>query len=515
MCKTPRPLQADAYTIGSSRSFESPEAQDWSTYYLTFRKGPSNIAAEATFDHPYRKDDNRIVFCGLQCILDRLLADPITHEEIDETIAFLRDRKISTKGLRPFNFDEAMWRRVVDDFEGRLPLKIEALPEGSVVYPGVPVIRVSNTVEGFGPLAAWFESRIMHVWAATERATAARHWLLRNQEMIAAIENISLEEALPQAMLMLHDFGDRAAICAQESEDLGMVHLYSFSGTDTFSGAYQAWKNGAVPGIGVSVDALAHRIVQGFANEADAYTTIYNQANPDDIISMVADCYDFRFAVQNYLLPLAQKSVTEDNGKVVVCRPDSGDALEQILFVLNLAVENGLFIEKNGYKYMTTLRVIEGDGMTFESMTRINEALIAAGFAPHGCLIYGVGGALRNNLARDHFSTKYALCAVGENNRPVLKLSEVFGKQTLPLCHVTKNNGSILLSSPEEGEPDSMRVFYENGLQSGDSFPVIQNRILHMFNLSSNDGVTLSENLTLKTADLIQGIQNERVSQPN
>ena len=71
---------------------------------------------------------------------------------------------------------------------------------------------------------------------------------------------------------MITDFGDRAGICSQESEELGMVHLYTFGGTDTFSGAYQAWKNSdEAVGIFSSVNALAHRNVQSYEKENDCY----------------------------------------------------------------------------------------------------------------------------------------------------------------------------------------------------------------------------------------------------
>ena len=62
-----------------------------------------------------------------------------------------------------------------------------------------------------------------------------------------------------------------------ESEDLGMTGLYTFSGTDTFCGAYQAFKNtkGDATGIYSSVYALAHRNVQAYQKESGAYDALY------------------------------------------------------------------------------------------------------------------------------------------------------------------------------------------------------------------------------------------------
>lgn len=498
MNKTPRILLTDAYTLGSY-NFESDEAKEKSVYYLTFRRH-----SNAVFN-----GDQRIVFCGLQRLLDKLLKDPVTHEEIDEVVAFLKLRKFTNKGLRDFDFPEQMWRRIVDEFDGEIPLKITAFPEGSVVYPNEPVMRVSSTVPGMGPLAAWFESSFIKLWATTERATQARHWLEYNRQMIRSIEKDWAEEQINfAASIMMHDFGDRSGAVIEESEELGYVHLYCFPGTDTFCGAYQAWKDGAPAGVGGSVDALAHRIVQGFVREKDCYEKIYNGCQPGDIVSMVADCYDYYEAVKNYLLPLAQRSASENNGITVVARPDSGDALEQVLWTVNLAVQNGLYEERNGYKYMTRLRIIEGDGMTFDKMKEINEALIANKFAVHGTLVYGVGGFLRNNISRDNLSTKYALCSVGLNNRPVIKLSNTPGKETLPYCTVSRDkndlNSGITLFDIEEDKKDSHILYYNGNEIYKENFVEIQNRILNDFDKTSKKAGILSLKLNDKKEKLRQ-----------
>jgi len=483
--KTPRPLMADAYTI-SGFLLESDEATENSVYYLTFRKFPETPGV-------YLKDDERIVFAGLQRILDRILRDPVTHEEIDETKLFLENRKATMIGFAKYEFPEALWRRVVDEFNGYLPIKIEAMPEGSVVYPNEPVIRVTCQMSGLGPLIPWFESTFIKVWSATERTTAARHWLQYNRDMVASIEVEADKKTINfLAGLMMHDFGARAGACNQENEDVAYSGLYSFGGTDTFEAAYQAFKNGAPEGVGTSVLALAHRIVQGFETEKDCYDHMYAAANDNEILSMVADCYDYYNAVENYLLPLAEDAKKKGNGKVIVVRPDSGDALEQILWTLDLAVKNGLYEERNGYKYMTNMRMIEGDSMTFETMRKINDALIVKGFAPHGCLIYGVGGHLRNSISRDNLSTKFALCGVGDQNRPVIKISETRGKRTLPLVKILRTPDALTegttLVDPSEAGLDAM-ISYYNGTNNDtpfgkgqyDSFPDIQARVLEDF----------------------------------
>lgn len=509
---TPRLLMGDAYTIGANK-FQSKEAKEKSVYYIVFRRDLYKINPDL-----YSKDDNRIFFAGLQRIIERLFYIPVTHQEIDDTKEYLSKFKVTTNGLAEYEFPEDMWRDIVDNFNGRPPIKIEAFPEGSIVYPGEPVVQITCHVPGkeFGELAAWFESKLLHVWAPSERLTQNEHWLKMMKEMVTEVDP-TLEDDMVTflASLMEHDFGDRAGICAQESEDLGMTHLYTFSGTDTCSGGYQAWMNSnKQPGMSVSVNALAHRNVQAYDNEKECYEYMYDNANNNEILSMVADCYDFKTAVKEYQLPLALRSLKEGNGKVVVSRPDSEDPLECVLYVLDIAVANGLYEEKviNGktWKFGTFLKFIEGDGMDFTTMKSIIRVLLDKGFAPYGWGLFGVGGGLRNGLKRDNTSAKYALCSMGINDTGVVKLSGTIGKTTLPgpfkvlrSLEALENKQTVVHIS-ENGE-NAMVVYYDGSniykpfsIGQDDDFITIKNRIREQvktmpLNLNTSHGAPASD----------------------
>lgn len=516
---TPRLLVADAYTIGSN-DFESQDARDKSVYYLTFRRKLSTVNPDL-----YEKGNDKIIAAGLQRILEKLFYEPITHDEIDETKAFLRTAKATAAGYKEFQFPEEIWRNVVDYFNGRPPIKISAMPEGSVVYPNEPVIMVESKVKGMGILAAWFESQLLKMWAVSERITQNEHWFAYLKQMVLKVEpDLDDDMVAFYASIMLHDFGDRGGMTKEESEELGMAHLYTFSGTDTFSGAYQAYKNtnGDPTGLYSSVNALAHRNVQAYEFEGDCYEAIYNYSDNDEFISMVADCYNYKYAVENYLLPLAKRSVAEHNGKVVVARPDSDDPLEQVLWTCNLAVKHGLYEEKviNGktWKFATTLHFIEGDGMTFKMMKVIIEALLDAGFVPYSWGLFGVGGGLRNSLKRDNLSGKYALCSVGDKDRGVVKFGEV-GKTTLPgpfkvLRSPKALENKVTIVHQEESGINAMVEFFNGsrreepfGIGQDDDFQIIKNRIRVQFDNMPNSLETV-ENMNYPASEKIL---NERV----
>jgi len=495
---TPRLLQGDAYTIGSNK-FESPEAKEKSVYYVTFRKNLHTINP-----HIYNKEDNRIILTGLQRILERLFYEPVTHAEIDEAKRFLAHAKVTTEGFKEYEFPEEIWRRVVDEFNGRPPIKIRAVREGSVIYPNEPAIEIISAVDGMGVLGAWFESKILQTWSTTERVTQDEHFLLRIKERILKVDPDMSDEMLNfWASIMITDFGDRAGMTSQESEDLGMVHLYTFGGTDTFSGAYQAWKNsGEAIGIFSSVNALAHRNVQSYIKENDCYNAIYDSCKNGEIVSMVDDCYDAKNSVRNMLLPLALKSLKSGNGKVVVARPDSSKddytTLDQIIEICDLSVENGLFTEmttKTGtWKCGTLFHFLDGDGKSCEDILEEIDALIELGYAFYTWGLFGQGGGLRNNLKRDNLSAKYALSSVGVENRPVVKFSETIGKGTLPgpfklLRSKSALSDKVTICFEHEDGEDAMVTYFDGtsiykpfGEGQDDDFLIIKSRIREQMN---------------------------------
>ena len=308
--ETPRLLKADAYTVGGNM-FQSQQAQDKSTYYGTYRRQLHTVNPLL-----YNEGDDRMVFEGLGILLEELFYEPITHAEIDTTKEFLKTFKATAVGLTNYDFPEEMWRRVVDEYNGRPPIRIKAMPNGSVIYPNEPIMQITSSAkadEKMGELAAWFESTLLKVWATSERVTQNEHWLSKIKAMIRKVEgnDVPQSEIDFMASLMLTDFGDRAGITNQETERLGAAHLYTFPGTDSCSGAYQAWENaGRVP-IGSSVNALAHRNVQAYEFEGDCYKAIYEACGNNDFISMVSDCYSFYDANIDHLLPLALKRMVK------------------------------------------------------------------------------------------------------------------------------------------------------------------------------------------------------------
>ena len=489
MRAVPFPLMADAYTI-SGEAFAGREAIQKSIYNVTNRIGPSKAIGDISV-----AKDNRMVFYGLSEFIRRHLSTPITHDDIDAAKAFMETAH-SFGG--PLNFPEKTWRRVVDEYEGYLPIKISALREGSTFFPYEPVIQVESSGEGFGELAAHIEAVMLGmVSVMSARATICRHWLDRIREefgrnkysnpnfTMSLASNEDLAEFDVMARFFIHDFGMRASSCAEESELLGMAHLLVFHGTDTFNAAYAAMERGAERPTGTSILALAHRIVQGHTTEEEAFEAIFGAAGEGGIASYVADCYNFKTAVQKHL-----KAMAERNKGCIVVRPDSGDYLENCLFVAQEAYEAGLQ-DGQDRPGATSMRFIQGDSMNPDKVNHVLQCLRNKGFNSVNWGIFGVGGWLRNTPTRDLFSSAYKLATKGLDNEAVCKLSDTPAKMSVPGDTIILRGNGACVTGPsvyfrdEFGHgADEREVYYKDGAMfdiMAESFADISKRTIEDF----------------------------------
>lgn len=494
--RVPWAVRGDAYTV-SSMKIVSGKAKMKSVYNFTNRRSPMDA-------FPGIANDGRMVLAGLTDFIQRELTKPETRLDIEFVDSFMSNRHSFGGTL---DFDKEMWLRVVNEYGGRLPIKIEALPEGSTFWINEPVIQITSLGKGFGEVAAIVEAALVgYVANATARLTLTRHLLERMRDLVCKYNpTYSPKQVEDLASWMIHDFGMRASSTTAESEIYGRQHLLVFNGTDTFNAAYQAWVNGAEPPIGTSILALAHRIVMGFNTEEEAYEAIYNATSgpSDSIGSYVADCYDFHHAVSNFLVNLASRKRA-----TVVARPDSGDYLENVVFIVEEALRAGLYkLDEQGKPVATHLRFLQGDSMNYDKIAKIMQALDDKGVNPTRWGIFGVGGWLRNTPNRDTLSSAYKLSAYGESSTPCVKLSDTLAKVSVPGPNVVvRHSGigrqpSVFMRSNIDLEPHlwasydwlpAYRTFYD-GSKKGmevfgdaclDSFPKIRDRVINEFDRS-------------------------------
>ncbi|WGS53067.1 nicotinate phosphoribosyltransferase [Paraburkholderia sp. D15] len=353
----------------------------------------------------------RTLFFGLQMLIKSYLCKPITPAMIDEAKAFF------TAHGEPFN--EAGWRYVVEQCGGYLPVRIRAVPEGSVV----PTHNVLVTVECDDPqvfwLASYLETMLLRVWYPVTVATQS--WHLR-QTLRAALEKSS--DDLAQLPFKLHDFGARGVSSAESAAIGGAAHLVSFMGSDTVLGVVAANRYYNETMAAFSVPAAEHSTITswGRAREADAFRNMIEQfGKPGAIVSVVSDSYDLFAALDTWGGELKQAVL--DSGGTLVIRPDSGDPQTIVLQTLRaLDASFGSTVNGKGRRLLNNVRVIQGDGVNPDSIAAILAAIDEAGFAADN-LVFGMGGALLQQINRDtqRFAMKCSAIRLGDTWHDVRK----------------------------------------------------------------------------------------------
>lgn len=486
--EVPRPLSGDAYTI-AGEALADQKARDKSVYGVMFRRSPKDAP-----EFQGVAQDDRMVSFGLVDYIRNNLTKQVTREQVDEAEQFMQTAHAFGG---PLNFDRRPWDRIVNEFDGYLPLKIQALPEGSTFYKNEPMIQVESLDKGFGEISALIEADLLGmVSVGSARATLERHMLERFLDYVKEdMPNATPEDQMFSARLMAHDFSKRAYATPEDSQFLGKAHLLSFPGTDTFDAAYVAYKENGDQAVGSSIAALAHRIVMGYDTEQACFDNLRKVAGPGGIASYLADTYNFKEAVSKKLVPMALKAQATDKA-ILVGRPDSGNYLENTMYILQQAQENGLFDrQENGRLAMNHLRYIQGDSMNWEKTKKTMDTQIQHGYSPVNGGIFGIGGWLVRTPTRDTLSTAYKLMAKGENLEPEVKLADTLAKMSVPgpvqvLRGQSQNQPSTVMNYeiPAAGS-NALKVFYD-GSKSGvekfcdpllESFATRSQRVLEGF----------------------------------
>ncbi len=446
-------LNTDSYK--ASHWLQHPPNTDATFFYIESRGG--------LYD--------RTVFFGLQAILKEYLAKPITHADVDEA------RDLFAAHGEPFN--EAGWRYIVDTHAGLLPIRIRAVPEGTVV----PTHQALVTIESTDPMAYWvpsyIETLLLRLWYPVTVATISWHV---KQTIRQFLERTS-DDPVAQLPFKLHDFGARGVSSAESAALGGAAHLVNFMGTDTVSGLLAAKAYYHAPMAGFSIPAAEHSTITswGREHEVDAYRNMLKQfAKPGAIVAVVSDSYDIYHAIREHWGKTLKDEVIA-SGATLVVRPDSGDPVDvvhQCLVLLDEAF--GHTLNSKGYRVLNHVRVIQGDGINPNSIRAILERATSAGYATDN-LGFGMGGALLQQLNRD--TQKFALkCSAARVNgqwidvykEPITDQGKMSkrGRMTL-LQHREYGTFKTVAVPPEAtslddvekpiGFDDAMVVVWENG----------------------------------------------------
>ena len=355
-----------------------PQNQEELVSYLTPRKAMSEYFP-------------RMVVYGLQPFLkDMNEAFEAFFYETIEQVMFEYDHYIGAH----LGLDNVARDRIVELHElGYLPLEIRALPEGSIVNMGVPIVEMRNTHPRFAWLVQWVECLLQtEVWPMCAYATVGWEY----HKVAAKYYGMTCPEADP--FMAMADFGFRGMSCLEDATRCSASWLLSFNKTSTIPALpylddyYDAdcVKNK----IGIGAVSTEHSVMAAnYAIDGDEISFVkrmLTEIYPNTSFSMVSDTYDYWNMVNN-IIPACKAEILAHNGKLLI-RPDSGDMVSiTIGTIQKLWDEFGGTVNEAGYKVLDPhIGLIYGDGCTLNKVTEIYETLAQLGFAATN-VVFGVG----------------------------------------------------------------------------------------------------------------------------
>jgi nicotinamide phosphoribosyltransferase len=403
------------------------------------------------------------LFFGLQAYLREYLQTPVTRDDVDEAAALM-----AVHG-EPFNREG--WLRLIEKHGGLMPVRIRAVPEGSVL----PVHNVLATIENTDPEFFWvtsfLETELLRaIWYPTTVATvsaAAKTTLLRYLEA-------TCDDPQGQIAFKLHDFGARGVSSLESAALGGMAHLVNFMGTDTLSALLAARRYYDCDVAGFSIPAAEHSTITGWGreHEADAYRNMVAQfGKPGAIFAVVSDSYDI-FNACARLWGDALRDEVIRSGATLVVRPDSGDPAETTLKVAQILAERfGTTTNAKGFRVLNNVRIIQGDGVTLDSLRLCLSNFFHNGFSAEN-IAFGMGGGLLQQVNRDtmQWAMKCSAMQVDGEWRDVYKApvgdtSKTSKKGRLVLA--ASADGEVRTQRAEQvlepGQVDLLETVYENG----------------------------------------------------
>lgn len=355
---------------------------------------------------------DKVVFFGLQMFLQEYLTKPVTTEHINEA-----ERVLSLHGL-PFN--RKGWEYIVENHSGLLPLEIMAVKEGSVVGTKNVLATIRNTDPECFWLTSYIETTLLRaIWYPTTVATNSynsKKIILKYLEKNGDPAGIDFK---------LHDFGARGVSSLESAGIGGLAHLVNFQGTDTLTALLYASEYYFCRTAGFSIPAMEHSTVTSWGKEGefDSFTNMMDHyATPGSIYTCVSDSYDIYQACERWGTEMKQKII--DSGATLVIRPDSGDPVEVVSKVVRILDSHfGSTINSKGYKVLNHVRVIQGDGITAQTIEQILKRLDEDGGYSADNVAFGQGGALLQQVNRDtlKFAMKCSSVTVNGEERQVFK----------------------------------------------------------------------------------------------
>ena len=399
------------------------EILDMDSYKLVHASIAKLMGMQASLSYSEPRAKNEMVkVIGRQIRLTDI--KPITMQQIDEAEKYFALH--IQDGEKYFPRED--WETVVREYNGYMPIRVRGLPEGSIVPSGL-ALTTYEVNEPNHPELSWMGQ---YAETANLRAewypitVASKSMKIRNRMMHYLDLTSDIDKKIA-VMFMYHDFGGRGVSSKQSAGIGGCAHLATGAmGTDTATGILYAKKYYGARMAAHSVFATEHSIMTFRGKDGELQTVrdciatakANRSTNPNarrTIVSLVSDGFNIYNLVDHYCTTLKQEILDAEINLVI--RPDSGDKIKIILWILNRVAETyGFTVNSKGYKVLNMVRILQGDGLSdFDDFEEVFKAVTDAGYSLEN-MVFGQGGGLLQQVNRDDLKFAQKTCAAMVNN---------------------------------------------------------------------------------------------------
>ena len=418
-----------------------------------------------------KAQDPCTMFFGLQSIIKRYLIGPVVCRNDIERASAISKVHFGDSTI----FNRPMWEHILGSLEGRLPIRIKAVPEGTVVSNSNVLMAIENTDDRCAPLTNHLETLLSHVWAPSTVATRSFYIKKMIEEFLE-----SSSDQKGSLDFQLHDFGCRGVPSPESAYLLGAAHLINFKGTDTLPALNCAITdyNANLEGLAYSVPATEHSVMTslGKEGELDVIRHLLKQY-PVGIVSCVGDSYNINTFVHDYVCRILREDILARNHEIIPCkfvvRPDSlrnsmDTVPAQVLWILDeLWDAFGGKENSKGYRVLNPhVGVLWGDGLMARDIHSVLLSMVTEGYSAEN-IVFGMGGGLLQKIDRD--TQRFAIkCSAQKRDgiwhsvrKNPLDTSKTSKEGRLKLL---KNyNGEFLTVQETYPGEDQLATVFENG----------------------------------------------------
>ena len=302
---------------------------------------------------------------------------------LEQVLYFLEQMKFSEKQLKFLEKEgfKKIFLNYLRDF--RFSGNVNAVPEGTIVFPDEPLIRVTAPI---------IEAQIVETFLLNS---------VNLQTMIATKASRIVEAAKGKPII---EFGLRRC----QGTDAGMkaARASYIAGCSGTSNVLAGWKYG-IPIFGT----MAHSFVQSFNKEIDAFRA-FSKSFPNKSRFLV-DTYDTIEGIEKAVI--VAKEMEKRGHELRGIRLDSGD-------LMKLSKKSRKILDEKGLSYVKIFASGDLDEYKIRNFVKDNAAIDA----------FGVGTRMVSSVDCPYVNVVYKLSEIIKNRKviSVIKLSE--GKCTLP-----------------------------------------------------------------------------------